>query len=126
MVTTPNSTPGGLPIELGSNSYMITGGVTNSAYKFKTVVANSFAGGTDFAYLYDSQGNDVLLAAGFEVDLLIQNSFIQVNRFGYVSASSLSARTDADGKPTNRTDVDSKRIAAIDFALVTPGPWFDV
>jgi len=87
----------------------------NYAAGFDTVYAYANAGGNDSANLYDSAGNDRLIARNNLAQILYgDGSSISLYDFNWVAA-----RATAGGS-------DTKDVDPIDYVLQTQGVWTDV
>lgn len=99
----------------GQSARLVDGGVEVLANQFRDVTVRGFAGeGWDRAYLYDSPGDDTLLASANSLALNYPDRVIRLLDLSWVRAYSINGGTDR------------QRVEAIDFILSTAGPWQDL
>ncbi len=91
------------------------GGFQVAAYLFADVTVEGLTGeGWDRAYLYDSPGDDTLVASGNAVWLEYPDRMIRLLDLSWVQAHSIQG------------GIDRRRAEAIDFILSTTGSWQDL
>lgn len=97
------------------SSRLVGGGFEVTARQFREVIVRGLLGEEwDQAFLYDSPGDDTLLATGNSVDLAYPDRTIRLLDLSWVEAHSIHG------------GIDRRRTEAIDFILSTTGSWLDL
>ena len=96
------------------SAQLATNGSQVAAYGFADVTVQGLTGeGWDRAYLYDSPGDDTLLASGNSVSLEYPERAIRLLDLSWVQARAVHG------------GIDRRRVETIDFVLSTVGSWED-
>ena len=93
-----------------TKSVLTGAGYSTEISAFDIVYALAFGGGNDSSELFDSSGNDILIADGNTATMYYPAAFIQLYNFDTVTAHS-----------TAGSDVVQKK--TIDYSLLLDGPW---